>query len=224
MSIIDVGGSLVRVGADDPELAALYAAGDEDDVDIDSLSEGEIADIVGAVAAKGFNPFTGKGVFSAKGGLPQLKKAVQQEVTRRIALNQAAKQATLVKRSPPTHTLEMPMPFQSTGTVAAGATVVIDLRPPCAFKCETLWIPSAIADEFTIDSLVLGLGFSMVLPNPMPCQIYSELGSSKGKDWDIGTIQLGQALSMTFTNRSGGAVQLRGAWFGKALVGGAFRG
>jgi hypothetical protein len=158
-----------------------------------------------------------------RGGAMSFLQDVKKKAVEIAAIKKAASRAALVRQAPPSKMFEMPMPFASSTTVAAGATVAVNCQPPVPAKCKRLYVPSSIADAFTLDTLILGLGSNILTNVPIPCQVFAENGG-RGLEWDIGTIQVGQQLAMTFTNRSGGALQLRGIWWTEALAGGPYRG
>ncbi len=102
----------------------------------------------------------------------------------------------------------------STGTVAAGASVVITVRPQMLFRPNRLLVPDAIAPSFTIDDIKIGNRSQFASSGAIPAAAF---GESVDDDLLMDTIQTSQDIVITVTNVSGGAVQFRAALFGDSM-------
>lgn len=106
----------------------------------------------------------------------------------------------------------LPAPFDSNGTVAAGASTTINITATVLWKPERLFIPGSIASNFTLDRLQVGLQNWLLTASAVPCEAFTETATDNILRLD--TLQIGQILTAVFTNRSGGPLTLRGMWKG----------
>lgn len=130
-----------------------------------------------------------------------------------IANKIKAANALLVVDDPPTHARRFPLGFESTGPIAAGASVTITSRPQVLFKGQRLVLPSDIAGDFTIDDLKVGKDSQFVAEGSIPGRVLQE--NATMVDFDLDTAQISQDISIIITNIGGAPRTFRAALWGK---------
>ena len=196
-------------------------AGDEElvgdlDPDVAALLSGDDAELIGASPAARMQALAR--LRANPGNFGALSRVVKKKVAAGLAKKRAAafkhialRRAIGVRRRPNQIAGEIPVGF-SAAAVAAGASTIIVIQPPVVYKPKRLLVPKSIASTFTLDDVSIGLRKCLLTSNPVPCEAFAEDSINQG--WKIPTLQIGQSMSMTFTNQSGAAATLRGAWLG----------
>lgn len=94
----------------------------------------------------------------------------------------------------------------------AGVVQTIRLCVPRRFRPSRLYVSESCAPFFEIVSVDVRLRSMMLNLEPIPCDVLHRI--SLEQEWDFPTLDAGEVFTMTAANTSGGAMTLRGAWFG----------
>jgi hypothetical protein len=139
-------------------------------------------------------------------------RALREQQAREAVAEIASRKALGVREKDYTIAGQIPVGFQ-TGDVDAGDSAIVNITPPVLFRPIRLLVPETIAPGWTLDDVSIGLRKCMLTSNPLPAESFSQNSVNTG--WDLPTLQIGQTMSMTWTNRSPQQAELRGTWQGK---------
>lgn len=124
--------------------------------------------------------------------------------------------AALVRQKGYTKKRRQPLAFNSTGTVAAGASATISVIPQTLFRGRKLVVPTAISGSFTIDDLKVGNVSQFAASGSQAAEAFSP--QTTGEDnIQMDTCPPGMTLTLSVTNTSGGALQFRATLFGDSV-------
>lgn len=197
--------ALAQYLASGGDLDELFELGDGDDGEVDPdvalLLAGDTA--IGAAARKKV----------ALASLPKSRTAaLARAQLAKQAVAQIASRKAIGVRSRSLNTAgEIPVGI-NTGAVLASASAIVTITPPVIFKPKRLLVPETIAPGWTLDDVSVGLRNCLLTSQPVPAEVFSQVSVNQG--WRIPTLQIGQAMSMTWTNQSGSTATLRAAWLG----------
>lgn len=196
------------VGADE-----LILGGDDDD-DLDTLLSGNPVEIFGAT--RGFARGRNLAALSRpRRAAPSQAAALYERAYLQAAAAQRARGGFTVQEQSPSKARRQVLPMESTGTVAAGASVTITSRPQTiAFKPERIVIPSTIAPLFIVNDVKVGNRSQFVQSGSLPGEAF--LPTLFDGQMEMDTVQTSQDFVMQITNVSGAAVQFRAAVYGKS--------
>lgn len=203
---------------DDYDVDELFSSGDDDDETVLGLDE----IVSGAAALAKLNlPASLKRQMAA---VVKTQKAAA--VAKRNKLLKARNFArlaalrgrpALIRQRNPMINCDLPVSFQSAGTMAPGTTQTIQINAPSLWAPYDLLVPSDIASCFALVTVQTGLYTLNPGGAPIKLLSFTEDATSR-RQWKIPTIQPGQPLVMTVQNITGGTtVALSGEWWGKIV-------
>lgn len=120
--------------------------------------------------------------------------------------------AAVVDRAP-SKTRRFPMPVNSVGTVAAGASQVCSTQPQTiAFRPSRIIVPSSIAPDFTIDTIFCGIKPQFVATGSFAAETWTQ--DARDVEMLMDTVNTSQNFTLGVTNQSGAARQFRATVIG----------
>lgn len=125
-----------------------------------------------------------------------------------------AKNALVIKDTPPTHSRRFPLGFVSNGTIPANDSASITSRPQVLFKGQRLVVPSDVAGDFTIDDVKVGKDSQFVAEGPIPARVLQENATDVA--FELDTAQISQDITISVTNIGGAPRVFRAALIGQA--------
>jgi hypothetical protein len=210
----------IVMGDDDDGIDEIVDALAGEDDDIDSLLAGD--EIVAGASKSGFANVAAmlKKVGAAK-LLPQLARAQKRSLAKKALVSKISLlrgRPALIRQRNPMYNCDVPVSFQSAGTMAPGTSQTIAINSPALWAPYDLFIPSDIAANFAITSLQSGLFTFNPGGAPLKLLQFTEDATSR-RQWKLPTVQPGQPMIMVVQNISLGFTgALQGDWWGK-LVG-----
>lgn len=135
---------------------------------------------------------------------------------RAAALARARTPAPIVRQVSPAAAQPhgLPLQFDSSTTIAAGASSTITITPQQAFRLEGLTIDDNVASSFLITDIKVGRKSQMLGTGAMPASAFKS-GNRIPLAGDVA--QTSQPVTLTVTNTSGGALRLTGLFYGTTL-------
>jgi hypothetical protein len=109
----------------------------------------------------------------------------------------------------------LPLTVAAGLSIAAGATVDVELKPQRTFRPGDLTL-SAVAQVLHLSGLSIGGENQFVASGAIPCEIFSK--DSTSKRLKAQTANRGTSIILTFTNTTAAAVVLSGVWAGDSVV------
>lgn len=124
--------------------------------------------------------------------------------------------AALVRKKGYAKKRRQPLGFNSSGTVAAGASATIAVVAQTLFRGRKLVVPAAIMASFTIDDIKVGNVSQFAASGSQSAEAFGP--TTTGEDnVQMDTCAPGLSIFMTVTNTSGGALQFRATLFGDSV-------
>lgn len=121
-----------------------------------------------------------------------------------------------VREREPTKTRRQYIPMNSTGTVAAAASAVLNTQPQAlAFRPERIVVPATIAPDFTIDSIFCGIKPQFVATGSVSAETFTQ--DARDCEMHMDTVTTSQNFTLNITNQSGAARQFRATVFGSMV-------
>jgi peptidoglycan hydrolase-like protein with peptidoglycan-binding domain len=112
----------------------------------------------------------------------------------------------------------VPLIFQSTGTVAAGATVTIPVQPQIAFRGENFVVDSTTAAFFSVVSFKVGVPDQNAGGSGnIPCSIYAPTQNG-ALDYEMDLADAGTIIQLTVINNDTAAHSFIGTLWGHEIV------
>lgn len=135
---------------------------------------------------------------------------LQHIIAEKIAAN-----SVLTRQDKPNIARDYPIGFVSSAPIGAGLVGIITSFPQIVFRGERLIVPSDIAGQFVLNTIVVGKNPQQVSTDPIPCRVFDERGV--GVRLSMDTAQISQQIVLNVTNIGGAPATFRAAIIGKAV-------
>ena len=179
------------------------------------LSAGYPVDIMGAATRL---PMLGRplpAAFRPQAPRQSAPAAIYQNAMLAAAAAQRAQAGFTVRQNAPSKARRQLLGVNSTGTIAAGATVTLTARPQTvAFRPDRIVIPATLAPNFVVEDIKVGNSSQFVQSGGIPAEAFVQQMFDGLVEFD--TVQTSQDFIMIVTNVSGAPSQFRAAVFGKS--------
>lgn len=149
------------------------------------------------------------------GGVAGQEQAMSKAMVERIKAAKLAQASLLTRADRPTKAREYPLGFLSDAQIAAGAQADVTSRPQIVFRGERLLIPSDIAGQFSVVSIIVGKNPQQVSSVAVPGRVFDERGV--GVRLSLDTAQISQDIVLRVQNIGGAAATFRAAIIGAAV-------
>lgn len=141
--------------------------------------------------------------------------ALYQNAMLAAAAAQRAQAGFTVRQNAPSKARRQLLGVNSTGTIAAGATVTLTARPQTvAFRPDRIMIPATLAPNFVIEDIKVGNTSQFVQSGSIPAEAFVQ-GMFDGLV-EFDTVQTSQDFIIIVSNVSGAPAAFRAAVFGKS--------
>jgi len=139
---------------------------------------------------------------------------ITEDVRKQAVAAILSRKGLVLKEEQPTHSRVFPLGFESSTTIAAGASATITSRPQVIFKGQRLVVPSDVAGSFVLDDVKVGKDSQFVAEGSIPARVLQE--NAVDVAFELDTAQISQDISISVTNIGGAPVVFRAALIGQA--------
>lgn len=123
--------------------------------------------------------------------------------------------AVYVDDTQPTKRRRYPLGFDSREDIGPGLGFPVEAWPQTLFRGERLVVPSAIAEDFVLNDIIVGKDSQKVAPDPLPAEVFTEVGVDVNLNLD--TAQPGVIITLNVTNIDTDPHRFRAALIGTSV-------
>lgn len=123
--------------------------------------------------------------------------------------------AVYVDDTQPTKRRRYPLGFDSRDDIGPGLGFPVEAWPQTLFRGERLVVPSAIAEDFVLNDIIVGKDSQKVAPDPLPAEVFTEVGVDVNLNLD--TAQPGVIITLNVTNIDTDPHRFRAALIGTSV-------